>query len=106
MESQQSLAFSYRLGKATISKILKETCDVIYDVLALTCLPPSSVDDWLNIAMDFENTWDLPHVLGELDEKHVRIQCAHQKLLLCTIITKAFLVWTYLQRAMRSISLP
>ena len=32
-DSQQSLSFSYRLGKATMSKIISETCKAIYTVL-------------------------------------------------------------------------
>ena len=32
-DSQQSLSFSYRLGKATVSKIISETCKSIYTVL-------------------------------------------------------------------------
>ena len=34
-ESQQSLSFSYRLGKATVSNIVSETCQAIYDSLKL-----------------------------------------------------------------------
>ena len=32
-ESQQSLTFSFRVGKATVSKIVSETCIVIYETL-------------------------------------------------------------------------
>ena len=32
-DSQQTLSFSYRLGKATMSKIISETCKAIYTVL-------------------------------------------------------------------------
>ena len=35
-DSQQSLSFSYRIGKATVSKIVSETCEVIFDVLKKT----------------------------------------------------------------------
>ena len=32
-DSQQSLSFSYRIGKTTVSKIVSDTCEVIFDVL-------------------------------------------------------------------------
>ena len=37
-DSQQSLSFSFRIGKATISKIISETCDAIHTVLKDTYL--------------------------------------------------------------------
>ena len=43
-ESQQSLSFSYRIGKSTASKIIRETCDAIYTVLAPTYLRPPRKD--------------------------------------------------------------
>ena len=50
-ESQQSLSFAYRIGRATLSKILKETCGAIFSVLSETYLrSPSSKNDWKKIA--------------------------------------------------------
>ena len=75
MESQVSLSFSYRIGRSTVSLILKETCNAIYEVLAPEYLrPPSSHEDWRNIASDFEQIWNMPHVIGALDGKHIRVQ--------------------------------
>ena len=74
-ESQQSLPFSYRIGKATVSKIVRKTCDAIYDVLRSEYLRTPTNDDWVSIARDFEETWNLPNVLDASDEKHVRITC-------------------------------
>ena len=46
-DSQQSLSFSFRIGKATVSKIISETCDAIYTVLKDTYLsPPQSKEEW------------------------------------------------------------
>ena len=75
-DSQISLYFSYRIGRSTLSSILKETCDVIYEALVLDYLrPPASVEDWMKIAQEFETIWNMAHVLGALDGKHSCIQC-------------------------------
>ena len=74
-DSQQSLSFSFRIGKATVSKIISETCDAIYTVLKDTYLPPpQSKEEWLEISSKFEELWDRPHVIGRLAGKHTRIE--------------------------------
>ena len=75
-ESQQSLSLSYRMGKSTVSYIIRETCDAIYSVLSPMHLqPPTSQEHWLTLSNQFEEQWDLPHIIGALDGKHIRIQC-------------------------------
>ena len=71
-----ALSFSFRIGKATVSKIISETCDAIYTVLKDTYLfPPQSKEEWLEISSKFEELWDMPHVIGCPDGKHIRIEC-------------------------------
>ena len=73
---QQTLSFSFRVGKATVSKIVAETSDAIYSVLKETYLsPPKTKEDWLRIAQEFEDKWNMPHSIGCIDGKHVRIEC-------------------------------
>ena len=75
-ESQQSLSFSFRIGRSTISKILRETCDAIFCCLSEKYLKsPQSEEDWNKISEDYEKIWNLPHVVGAIDGKHIRIQC-------------------------------
>ena len=75
-ESQQSLSFSYRVGKATVSKIVSETSSAIYNALKNPYLKnPSLRNEWLTIASGFEETWNFPHCLGAIDGKHIRIEC-------------------------------
>ena len=66
--SQQTMSFSYRIGKTTVSSIIKETCLVIWQALKdkymrAPCLP----DDWTNIGEDFMELWNLPHCIGAID---------------------------------------
>ena len=75
-ESQQSLSFVYRIGKSPLSRILRETCTVIFSVLKDPYLKPSSSkDDCKNVEKEFRDFWNMPHVVGVIDGKHIRIQC-------------------------------
>ena len=73
--SQQSLSFSFRIAKSTISNIVNETCSAIWECLKDGYLrPPKTTDDWKNISKDFDEIWNLPHCVGAIDGKHVRIK--------------------------------
>ena len=75
-ESQQSLSFGYRIGTSTVSQIISDTCKAIYKVLSPVYLrSPASAEEWLNIANSFEDQRDLPHVVGAIDGKHIRMKC-------------------------------
>ena len=39
---------------------------------------PSSTEKWENNACDFQETWNLPHVVSAINSKHIRIQCPKQ----------------------------
>lgn len=36
---------------------------------------PTIPQEWMEIAKEFENTWNFPHCLGAIDGKHVVLQC-------------------------------
>ena len=74
-DSQQSLSFAFRIGRSTVSGIIRETCEAIYNILAPIYLkPPSSPQEWKKISKEFEETWNLPHVIGAIDGKHIRVK--------------------------------
>ena len=76
-DSQQSLSFSFRVGRATISKIVAETCEAIYNVLKDCYMaPPKTQGDWLKISEEFEKKWNMPHTIGCIDGKHIRVECS------------------------------
>ena len=63
-DSQQSLSFSFRIGKATVSKIISETCEAIYKVLKEKYLSaPETAAEWLNISEQFKDVWNMFHVI-------------------------------------------
>ena len=49
-DSQQSLTFSFRISASTVSP-----------------RPPKSEIEWLRIADEFKNTWNLEHCIGAID---------------------------------------
>ena len=67
------------MGKPTLSCIIGETCDAIFESLSGEYLyPSSSTEEWKNIVRDFQETQDLPQIVGAIDGKHIRIQCPKQ----------------------------
>ena len=75
-DSQQTQSFHFRVGKATVSKIIAETCNAIWLCLKEDYLkPPRTREQWKRIATEFEQLWGFPHCLGAGDGKHVVIDC-------------------------------
>ena len=75
-ESQQSLSFSYRIGRTTVSGIVSEVCHDIFESLKDDYLrAPETAEEWSEIAKQFEEQWNFPHVIGAIDGKHIRIEC-------------------------------
>ena len=74
-QSQQSLSFSFRVGRTSVSRIVAETCEAIYLSLKDTYLKrPETASEWEKISDKFEEVWNFPHVLGAIDGKHIRIE--------------------------------
>lgn len=73
-ESFASLQYQFRISASTLSLIIPEVCDAIFKVLQddyMRC--PSTSDEWLRIAEIFKDRWQLPHCLGAVDGKHIKI---------------------------------
>ncbi|XP_043197200.1 protein ALP1-like [Amphibalanus amphitrite] len=73
--SQQDTARYFRMGKSTVSSIIPEVCNVLWEELVPTEMSAPTTQRWLDIAEEFEDRWNFPHCLGAIDGKHVRIQC-------------------------------
>ena len=69
-DSQKSLSFAFRIGTTTVSNIIKETCNVTEKFVK----PSRCETDWLEIARDFEEIWNLPNIVGALDGKHIQTE--------------------------------
>lgn len=73
--SHSTIALHYRLGRSTVSKIVYQTCDAIWEALHSEYLkPPSGPADWVKVAQGFQDTWHFPNCIGSIDGKHVVMQ--------------------------------
>nr|CAH7714623.1 unnamed protein product [Callosobruchus chinensis]CAH7726808.1 unnamed protein product [Callosobruchus chinensis] len=74
-DSYRSLMYLFRVPANTISLIIPEVCQAIYDVLKDEFLKmPTTEPNWDNIADDFMQKWNFPNCVGAIDGKHVNLK--------------------------------
>ncbi|XP_073436961.1 uncharacterized protein [Dendrobates tinctorius] len=73
-ESYTSLHLQFRVGKSTISQIVRCTCAVIWQKLQPIVMPSPTKDTWLQVAAGFQSVANFPYCIGAVDGKHVRVQ--------------------------------
>ncbi|XP_060859521.1 uncharacterized protein LOC132936770 [Metopolophium dirhodum] len=66
------LHYTYRMGISTISGIVEQVCDSIWN-LKVECMPTLTEEKWITIASEFGNITNFPNCIGALDGKHVRV---------------------------------
>lgn len=70
-----SMSYHYLVGVSTISHIIGETCEAIWNSICQEVMPPSkTTEEWLHIAEEFEERWNFNHCIGAIDGKHVIIE--------------------------------
>ena len=73
--SQVSISFSYRIGRSTVCKIVRETCDALWKSLQpLYVKAPATEEEWKGVSDQFDRMWNFPHCIGAIDGKHITIQ--------------------------------
>ena len=74
-ETYRSLAFQFRISKAAISYIVVEVWNAVTkNMQSLYMRIPSTANEWLEIASNFEQRWQYPHCIGAIDRKHIVMQ--------------------------------
>lgn len=63
---------TYRMGISTISKIVNNTCDAIWNILRRESLPKLTKKTLKNIAVGFERKAQFPHCTGAVGGKQFR----------------------------------
>ena len=99
------MSLGFRVGKSTVSTILKEVCEALYTVLATHNLrPPSKEEEWKQISSEFLELWSMSHVIGAIDGKLVAMECPKNAGHYITII-REFSLRYYLLFVIQNISL-
>lgn len=73
-DSMESIAYQFRVGHNTVSKIVRETCRAIWISLKGIAFPRLTKEGWLSHARSFEEKWNFPHCIGAIDGKLVVMQ--------------------------------
>ena len=68
-DSQFELSARYRISPATVSRIIFETNNVLWNILSSKgyMSGPETEIDWDGIARDFEKAWNFPNCIGPFD---------------------------------------
>ena len=86
-DSQQSQSFLFRIGRATVSHIIRETCAGIWTALqGQYVIAPKTSNDWVGIANEFKEEWHFLNCIGAIDGKHAMMECPKNGVLLFIII--------------------
>lgn len=80
-DNLSSLSYAFRVAQCTISKIIAETCQAIWDVLAERVFPTLTEEMWQQKAAEFEQLTNYPNCIGCIDGKHVTVQVSLNNLL-------------------------
>jgi hypothetical protein len=67
------LHYTYRMGVSTISKTVRHVCQNIWALLYEEFMPKQSTSRWEVMASGFDRKANLPHCIGAVDGKHIRI---------------------------------
>ena len=70
-DPQQSQSFAFRIGRSTLSSILRETCQAIWLALQDYMKSPSTTTDWSRVADGLLESWTFSNCIGAIDGKHM-----------------------------------
>lgn len=72
--TMREIARNFVIGRSTVHNVVKETCEVIWNVLMPIYLPPPTKPRFENIEREFWKRWNIPNCIGAVDGKHILIQ--------------------------------
>ena len=74
-ESFHSPEFQFRMSRVTISKIIIEVCQALYEVMGPIYLStPKTQEEWFKLSEKFEVQWNFTNALGAVDGKRILLQ--------------------------------
>ncbi|XP_066600111.1 putative nuclease HARBI1 isoform X1 [Prorops nasuta] len=76
-ESYRSLEYTTRIAACTISRIIPETCRILYECLRKDYLKtPNIKEEWIEIAESYFRLWNVPNCIGSIDGRHIEFKAA------------------------------
>jgi len=83
----------FRVPKSTLSKLIPEVCDALWQELNRECIViPQDQAGWLIKAQEFQEKWQYPFALAALDGKHVEVQAfqnSGKSLIRCNVVSSS-----------------
>ncbi|RVE45037.1 hypothetical protein evm_010316 [Chilo suppressalis] len=73
-DSYESLMYFSKISKSSIYNDISEVCVAINEALQDYAKTPSTEEEWLSIAQEFNEKWIFPNCIGAVDGKHCVIQ--------------------------------
>lgn len=75
-DAQVTIAANFCMSPAVVGRIITETCSAIWEKLCekKNLKPPSTKEEWKEIALEFYKKWNFPNALGAIDGKHIVMQ--------------------------------
>ncbi|KAE9542900.1 hypothetical protein AGLY_002811 [Aphis glycines] len=67
-----ALQFEFLLGRSTISSIVREMCQILWETLQPQEMPESNPNQWTEIANKFYLKTNFPNCIGAVDGKYIR----------------------------------
>lgn len=61
-------------GEITVQNIVHETAKTLWETLQNEFMLKPEQNKWRNVAQRYHTLWNLPHCVGSVDVKHIRIQ--------------------------------
>ncbi|XP_037515171.1 uncharacterized protein LOC119391564 [Rhipicephalus sanguineus] len=71
--SYQSLSYSFRVGKSTLSGLVPKVCKAIWKVLQPRVFPVLTREHFVAVAEEFSRRWNFPNCVGAIDGKHIHL---------------------------------
>jgi len=73
-DSLASHSYAFRIGGNIASKIVKETCTALWEILKDRVFLQPTDENWQRVADDFERICQFSNCIGAIDGKHIIIQ--------------------------------
>lgn len=67
------LTVKFKMGLTTVKRIISETCEIIWKELRSVYICPPRGKEWIPLADDFKELWNLPNCIGAVDAKLINL---------------------------------